>query len=34
LHALIGYDNGLCNDFLLRERLYNHWKEIYYYPEK
>ena len=34
LHALVGYDQGMSNDFLLRQRLYDHWKEKFYYPVK
>ena len=34
MHALIGYDSGLSNDYFLRERMYNHWKEKFYYPIK
>jgi len=34
MHALIGYDQGCSNDFLLRQRLYQHWKERFYYPAK
>lgn len=31
---MIGYDRGCSNDFLLRQRLYQHWKEQFYIPVK
>ena len=34
MHALIGYDQGFSNDFLMRAKLYAHWKEKFYYPAK
>lgn len=34
MHALIGYDQGLSNDFLMRAKLYSHWKDKFYYPAK
>ena len=34
MHALIGYDQGLSNDYLMRAKLYNHWKERFYFPAK
>lgn len=32
MHAIIGYDKGHNNDFLLRQRLFEHWRLIFYIP--
>ena len=30
MHAIIGYDRGNYNDFLLRQRMFSHWRMKFY----
>lgn len=30
MHSIIGYDRGDYNDFLLRQRLFSHWRKLYF----
>lgn len=30
MHSIIGYDRGNYNDFLLRQRMFSHWRTLYY----
>jgi len=32
MHSVIGYDKGDNNDYLLRQRLYDHWRTRFYIP--
>jgi hypothetical protein len=32
MHSLIGYDRGYSNDYLLRQRLFSHWRDIFFLP--
>lgn len=32
MHGIIGYDKGDNNDYLLKQRLYDHWRTIFYIP--
>lgn len=32
MHSLIGYDKGDNNDYLLRQRLFDHWRSKFYVP--
>jgi hypothetical protein len=32
MHGIIGYDKGDNNDYLLKQRLYDHWRAIFYIP--
>jgi hypothetical protein len=34
MHALVGYDRGLFNDYLLRVNLFMHWREEFYEKAK
>lgn len=29
---MVGYDKGNYNDFLLRQRMFSHWKTLYFEP--
>ena len=30
LHSLVGYDKGNYNDYLLRQRMFSHWKTTWF----
>ncbi len=32
MHSIIGYDEGYNNDYLLRQRLFDHWRSRYFIP--
>ncbi len=32
MHSMIGYDKGDNNDYLLRQRLFDHWRTRFYIP--
>ena len=34
MHELVFYDEGLCNDYLLRENMFQSWKDSFYLPCK
>jgi hypothetical protein len=32
MHSMIGYDKGDNNDYLLRQRLFDHWRSKFFIP--
>lgn len=32
MHSMIGYDKGDYNDFLLRQRMFSHWRKMFFEP--
>ena len=30
MHSLIGYDEGRYNDFLLRQKIFSHWRRKFF----
>ncbi len=30
MHSIVGYDRGDYNDFLMRQRMFSHWRTLYY----
>lgn len=34
MHSIVGYDRGNYNDFLLRQRLFSHWRSLFFEPLK
>jgi hypothetical protein len=34
MHSLVGYDSGRYNDFVLRMKIFNHWKGEFYEKAK
>lgn len=30
MHSIVGYDRGDYNDFLLRQRMFSHWRNLYF----
>jgi hypothetical protein len=34
MHGILGYDQGDNNDYLLRQRLFDHWRSKFYIPFK
>ncbi len=30
MHSLVGYDKGNYNDFLLRQRMFAHWRTLFF----